>query len=117
MALIDYTNRLPPGDDYVSLNVIGSHGAAYADDHHNMQLVYRGGHPQSLRVDETSDQWTTMVQEFVDGMQVNRDFRAGLLAWTNAVQVADAVLTSLDRHRAVSTPSSHESLPGQANPF
>lgn len=43
MALVDLVGDLPPGDVYWSLSVIGSSGAAYADDHHNRQLMFAGG--------------------------------------------------------------------------
>lgn len=43
MVLCDLAHGLPAGDEYWSLSVIGSHGAAYADDHRNRQLVFGGG--------------------------------------------------------------------------
>ena len=43
MALIDFTNSLPDGDNYESLSLIGSKGAAYADDHRNRNLFFNGG--------------------------------------------------------------------------
>ena len=43
MALIDCSRALQPScDPYFSLTVIGSTGAAYADDHHNTNLLYKG---------------------------------------------------------------------------
>ena len=43
MAMIDISTRLPEGDDYYSLSLVGANGSAYADDHYNMQLLYNGG--------------------------------------------------------------------------
>jgi len=43
MVLIDLAHGLPTGDDYWSLSLIGSRGAAYADDHRNRQLLFGGG--------------------------------------------------------------------------
>ena len=43
MALIDFTNSLPDGDNYESLSLIGSKGAAYADDHRNRNLFFNRG--------------------------------------------------------------------------
>ena len=40
MSVIDYSASLPPGPRYHFLSMIGSKGAAYADDHHNVNLVY-----------------------------------------------------------------------------
>jgi predicted dehydrogenase len=101
MALIDYTNRLPVGDDYVSLSVIGSSGAAYADDHQNMQLLYCGGHPKSLRLDERSRQIAALVQEFVDGLNANRDFSTTVAAWLHVLKLAQSVSQSLATGQAI----------------
>jgi predicted dehydrogenase len=101
MALIDYTDRLPPGDGYSSMHVIASHGAAYSDDMQNRQLLFRGGRPQSWLIDESLDQWSEMLQEFVDGLQETRHLTEKLPGWTNAVKVASAVVQSLDQRRAV----------------
>lgn len=102
MALIDCTNRLPAGNDYASLNVIGSLGAAYSDDLQNTQLLLRGGPPQALRVDESLDQCAVMLQEFVDRLTAKEGFSAPLQAWSDAIEVASAVMKSLDERRSVS---------------
>lgn len=52
MALIDYAFCLPSGSRYDSLSVIGSTGAAYADDHRNCNLLYQGDDPAAFCVDE-----------------------------------------------------------------
>ena len=101
MALLDLTNRLPPGDGYASLSVIAATGAAYADDHHNMQLVYRGNRPQALRTDEQSRQYAAMAQEAIDGITLKRDCSSGLTDWRNAWNVADAVERSIKTGQAV----------------
>ena len=66
MALIDRACDLPPGGDYFSLSVIGSDGSAYADDHHNQQLVFGGGHPRARRTDRGALHQLGMLQHFVD---------------------------------------------------
>ena len=48
MALIDFTNSLPDGDNYESLCLIGSKGVAYADDHRNRNLFFNGGAPNKM---------------------------------------------------------------------
>ena len=101
MAMIDHANRLPPGDDYVSLSLIASNGAAYADDHRNMQLVYRGGHPQSVRVEEHGRLFTSIAQDFVDGLIAKRDFAPGRKAWDSALAVAGQVQLSLTTGQAI----------------
>ena len=40
MAIIDYSTSLPQGPGYYFLSMIGSKGAAYADDHNNVNLRY-----------------------------------------------------------------------------
>ena len=100
MALITYSNRLPPGDGYQSLSVIGSCGAAYADDHQDRQLVFMGGPPLAVRGGEGST-LAPLLQQFVDALREQRDLSAGLSAWTRAWDVADAVQRSIESRMAV----------------
>jgi predicted dehydrogenase len=95
MAVLDYTDRLPPGDDYRSLSVIAASGATYADDHQNVQLVYRGGHPHAVRTDERSGQLAAIVQDFVDAIRTGREPEGGAAGWRDVFAVADAVERSL----------------------
>ena len=101
MALVDYADRLLPGDGYQSLSVIGSAGAAYADDHQNMQLVYRGGRPQAVRADERSQSLAALMQDFVDGLSDSRDFSVSVAVWRSVLTVADAVQGSLASRQAI----------------
>ena len=98
MALIDYSNQLPDGDGYQSLSVIGSTGAAYADDHQNMQLVFRGGHAQAVRAEETSRRHAALIQEYVDGLQAGRDVSSAITDWQRVVDLANAVTQSMQTH-------------------
>jgi predicted dehydrogenase len=101
MALLDYSDGLPAGAGYRSLSVIGSAGAACADDHHNMQLVYRGGCPQAVRTDEErAGPWAALVQEFVDTLHAGLA-PAGVPAWRPVFAVAVAVEQSLACRAAV----------------
>ncbi len=102
MALIGYTNRLPAGDPYQSLSLIGSSGAAHADDHQNMQLAFQGGHPRAVRMDEQKREWSSLLQDFVDGLQAGRDFSPGVASWRRALDTAYAVKCSLQSGKAVS---------------
>ena len=88
MALLVYSSLLPPGDPYRSLHVIGSAGAAYADDQQNMQLLYKGGQPRGVIAGEKpagGQDLTGIPQD-----------------WKNVLAVADAVQRSLDSRQAVS---------------
>ena len=93
MALVDHCDHLPAGDGYHSLAVIGSAGAAYADDHQNMQLVFRGGHPQAIRTEEDDAAWLfLLLQEYVEVLQGGRADRfAGPLQWQNVWTTLAAV--------------------------
>jgi len=101
MALLGFTDRLPPGDSYRSLSVIASDGAAYADDHHDVQLLYRGGHPQAVRTEERSGQLAAIAQDFVDAVRTGREPEGGAAGWRDVFAVADAVCRSLATGGAV----------------
>jgi predicted dehydrogenase len=102
MALLDFDGRLPPGDGYQSLSVIAASGAAYANDHQNMQLLYRGGQPRAVRTEEGAGQLAAIAQEFVDTLRDVRDLTtASSLQWSNAFAVADAVAKSLATRKSV----------------
>jgi hypothetical protein len=102
MVLLDYASTLPPGDGYSSLSVIARSGAAYADDHQNAQLLYRGGRPQAVRTEERAGQLAAIAQEFVDALREKRDVMAASeAAWRDVFAVTDAVVKSLKSGRAV----------------
>ncbi|MBP86397.1 MAG: hypothetical protein CMJ64_06740 [Planctomycetaceae bacterium] len=73
MGLIDVSNALPSANDYFSLSLIGSVGAAYADDHHNQQLLFRGESPVALKTSEGHAARLAEVQEFVDAIHEQRE--------------------------------------------
>ena len=91
MALVDFSNQLPNGDGYQSLSVIGSSGAAYADDHQNMQLVFRGGRVQAVRAEETGRRHSAAVQERIDSLQAGHDVATSVAEWQNVARVAESV--------------------------
>ena len=68
MAMIDIACSLPAGGDYFSLSIIGATGTAYADDHHNMNLLYAGDQPNALRTSEGRADLAGQLQEFVDAI-------------------------------------------------
>jgi predicted dehydrogenase len=69
MAMFDFATILPDGQDYRSLYLIGSTGAAYADDHHNSHLMYRGGFPRAFISREKHKNVVYEVQDFVDAIR------------------------------------------------
>jgi predicted dehydrogenase len=101
MALVDYADALPPGAGYQSLSVIGTAGAAYADDHSNMQLVYDGGHPRAVRTDEGTTYVAAMVQAFVAQLDAGGDPPGSVTSWQTVWGLADAVSRSLETGQAI----------------
>jgi predicted dehydrogenase len=102
MALIDYTNRLPPGDSYQSLSVIGFSGAAYAEDDQNMQLAFRGGEAKALPTTRHPIlAWTAVVQEFVDALAGGHDLAHSITDWRQVFALADAVNRSLASRQSI----------------
>lgn len=65
MALIDFTNSLPEGEGYQSLCLIGSEGAAYADDHRNRNLFFGGGAPGASCPDMRHSFVRPMLENFI----------------------------------------------------
>jgi predicted dehydrogenase len=95
MALVDYSLTLPPGDGYFSLSMIGSAGAAYADDHHNVQLLYGGGHASALLTGQGDKAMLLQLQAFIDTVEENR---APLITGADgllAIQVSEAAAESI----------------------
>lgn len=95
MVVIDDTTALPEGGDYFSLTVIGGTGAAYADDHRNMNLIVDGVHPHAVRTEQGAIHITRQLQEFVN--TVNNASQPGFTRQdvSNVLQVSDAVLETM----------------------
>jgi predicted dehydrogenase len=104
MALLDFDSGLPAGESYHALSVIAQSGAAYADDHQNAQLLYRGGSVQAVRTDERAGQLAALAQEFVNALKEDRVLAEG--AWKDVFAVAGAVERSIASGQAVA-PEAH----------
>ena len=100
MALIDYASSLPDGGGYFSLSVIGSTGAATADDHHNMNLIYRGGKPLAVTGGQGISHVRAQLQEFVDAIEEQRSPATSGIDGRNALLVADAAEKSIASGRS-----------------
>lgn len=100
MALIDVSHSLPPGGEYSSVSVIGSSGSAYADDHHNQQLVFGGESPAARRTGEGSLDRLAMLQEFIDAIRAGEP-DVSIDSLRNCSAILDAVRESLASHEAV----------------
>ena len=95
MALIDLAHTLPTGDGYDSLTLIGSLGAAYADTHHNVQLLYGGGHAQAVRTEPDESVVALMLAEFAAAIAEQREPAVGGADGHAALLVAAAMESSL----------------------
>jgi predicted dehydrogenase len=102
MALIDRADRLRSSDGYQALSLIGSTGAAYADDHQNMQLMFeRAGHPRAVLVDDSKLYMVALVQTFVSDVQAARDLSASLSTWRGVQTIEDAARRSIASRQAI----------------
>jgi len=101
MALIDHSMMLPPGSDYFSLSVFGSAGAAYADDHHNMHLLYRGGCPTALPAGQGKLHHLAELQAFVNAIETGHPSAIAIDDGHKATEVVRAAGRSLTAGRAM----------------
>ena len=101
MAMIDVATSLPSGGDYFSLTMIGGTGAAYADDHHNMNLLYSGGQPNALRASQGRADLFGQLQEFVDAIGEQRKPIVTLTDTARATKVVRQVLKSAESRQVV----------------
>ena len=101
MAMIDVASSLPNGGDYFSLTMIGRTGTAYADDHHNMNLLYNGGQPNALRTSQGQADLARQLQEFVDAISEQREPSVTPAHTARAIEVVGRVLESADSRRVV----------------
>lgn len=101
MALVDVTTELPAGDDYYSLSLICADGSAYADDHHNVQLMYSGGPAAAARTQPISLHWTEPLREFVVAIGKSRVPAIGGDDAISALKVSAAIRRSIDSGSAM----------------
>jgi predicted dehydrogenase len=101
MVLVDHARTLPSGDDYFSLMFVGSDGAAYADDQHNVHLLYCGGRPTALRADLADCQMLGALREFVAAIEGNRQPLASGADFLHALRTTDAIAESLASGTAI----------------
>ena len=101
MALVDRSAMLPSGSDYFALSMFGSSGAAYADDHHNVHLLYGGGRPAALPAGQGCLHRVAELQEFVDAIEAHRRPAVAADDGCRAAEVTRAIGRSLESGRAL----------------
>ena len=102
MAIMDFSASLPGGEGYDSLSLIGSSGAAYADDHRNTHLLYGGGDPSTLISGEGNGHVWREIQSFIDAVRENKPSPVGEAECRTTHQVIGAVAQSLETGRVFS---------------
>ena len=95
MSVIDYSASLPDGPGYHFLSMIGSKGAAYADDHHNVNLVYGNGGTRAVGPGHGVGHILAQLQEFADAIHEGRDPAMTGVDGRSAVLVAEAAAESM----------------------
>jgi len=95
MALVDVIATLPGGNDYYSLSLIGGDGSAYADDHHNTHLLFRGERPEALRGGDGIASRVGLLAELVSAVRDERNPSVGPGDAVKAIAVAAAVRESI----------------------
>jgi len=107
MGLIDVSNALASVDGYFSLSVIGSRGAAYADDHHNQQLLFRGDIPVALKTGEDNAARLAQLREFVDSINGQREPAVTGTDVKRAMLVSEAARQSIECGRTARLSGEH----------
>lgn len=102
MALISISRSLPAGDDYQTVSLICSQGAAYADDHLQKHLVFRGEHPRAVQGDEIVPTLVNQLKDFADAVAAKRDPQLAAAKMRAVMHLTDAAWKSLIESRPVS---------------
>jgi len=100
MAILDYCSTMPARSTYHSLSLIGSRGAAYADDHRNIHLLYGRGGPQVVCSSAGTMHLVSQLQHFVDVIHENRQSEITGADARAAIMVAETVALSIDTGHA-----------------
>ncbi len=101
MALIDSAVTLPTGQGYFSLSMIGADGAAYADDHHDTHLLFRGRDPAALLSDSGARAGVAQLREFVSAIDEDRVPAVTGADGRAAIRVCEAAAESIRSGRVV----------------
>ena len=96
MALIDYYSSLPEGGSYKSVSLIGSKGAAYADDHHNRNLLYVDGEPRAVNTGEGDFHLINQLSDFTDVVARAKELAAVGESGLQALLIAEAAQASVE---------------------
>ncbi len=101
MALIDVDTRMPDANSYHSLSLIGSRGAAYADDDRNMNLLFADDGPLALRASQRNVGFANMIDAFAKGIIAGQEFATGWQQIESVLEVADQVHAAVASGRVI----------------
>ena len=101
MGMIDVSTTLPDGDGYYSLSLIGTDGAAYADDHHNVHLVYGGGNATAVCSEHGVLSLVEQLREFATAIGDSREPAMDGASALRALQVTEAARSSMETGSAL----------------
>ena len=76
-------------------------GAAYADDHHNMNLLYAGDQPNALRTSQGRSDLAGQLQEFVDAIHEQRQATVTLKDSMRAIAVTKQIIKSASSNHVI----------------
>lgn len=100
-TLISISRSLPAGDDYQTVSLIGSTGAAYADDHPQTHLLFRGDHPAAVKGNEMVPAIVAQLRDFQSAIAAKTDTARAAEAMKAALKLTDTAWTSLVEHRPI----------------
>ena len=101
MALINCQRQSKSvAQPYYMLTLIGSDGAAYADDHYNTHLLLQGNRSNSVHVAQGQDALRLQLEEFADAVKQGREPSSCGADAIRALTIAEAVADSLPAGRA-----------------
>ena len=101
MALIDLDQSIPSESTYYSLSLIGSSGAAYADDHRNMNLILGPGGMHAVLTSQGSVGLFNLIDDFANAVQQGDDFSSFWDETESALQVSEDVQRAADSREVV----------------
>lgn len=107
MAIIDIDWSIPDGNTYDSLSLIGSTGAAYADDQHNMNLLLGAAGTSAMRTSQRDVALAGMMEEFAAAITDDRWFSPNWSDVEVALQLAEITRLSANEQRVLIVQSHH----------
>lgn len=100
MALASFASS---NETHPSLSLIGSSGAAYADEQANKQILVHRDFPQDTvrKMPDTGPQWPGVIQHFLDAIAEKRDLSASIDSWRQVMALSEAIERSIALGQAV----------------